>query len=149
MEDVDASSHIVQARTCAQTQHDAAVNDIHNTNDDTLDLAGLLNALDGVADSPGRIVIMTTNHPENLDPALIRPGRINISIQLNYMMHAEIVEMIEHYFGQGCCNSLEIPDLQNFSPAELEDMCIQAENATQLLELLVAYAQGKGMKNAA
>jgi ATP-dependent 26S proteasome regulatory subunit len=42
--------------------------------DDELDLAGLLNALDGVVDCPGRIVVMTTNHPERLDPALIRPG---------------------------------------------------------------------------
>lgn len=39
--------------------------------------AGLLNVLDGVVDTPNRIVIMTTNHPEKLDPALIRPGRIN------------------------------------------------------------------------
>ncbi|EFJ51652.1 hypothetical protein VOLCADRAFT_116304 [Volvox carteri f. nagariensis] len=45
--------------------------------DDDLNLAGLLNVLDGVVDTPNRIVIMTTNHPEKLDPALIRPGRIN------------------------------------------------------------------------
>ena len=31
---------------------------------DKLDLAGLLNVLDGVVDTPNRIVIMTTNHPE-------------------------------------------------------------------------------------
>ena len=37
---------------------------------------GLLNVLDGIVDTPGRIVIMTTNHPEALDAALIRPGRI-------------------------------------------------------------------------
>ena len=48
--------------------------------EDKLDLAGLLNVLDGVVDSPNRIVIMTTNHPEKLDPALIRPGRINRQI---------------------------------------------------------------------
>ena len=39
--------------------------------------AGLLNVLDGVVDCPNRIVVLTTNHPEKLDPALIRPGRIN------------------------------------------------------------------------
>ncbi|GLE11334.1 hypothetical protein PINS_up023714 [Pythium insidiosum] len=33
-----------------------------------LNLAGLLNVLDGVIDCPGRIIIMTTNHPEKLDP---------------------------------------------------------------------------------
>lgn len=31
--------------------------------DDELNLAGLLNVLDGVVDTPNRIVIMTTNHP--------------------------------------------------------------------------------------
>ena len=34
----------------------------------------MLNVLDGVVDCPNRIVVMTSNHPEKLDPALIRPG---------------------------------------------------------------------------
>ena len=38
---------------------------------DKLNLSGLLNVLDGFVDTPGRIVIMTSNHPELLDPALI------------------------------------------------------------------------------
>merc|ERR1719199_2189083 len=50
--------------------------------EDALNLAGLLNVLDGVVDSPGRILVMTTNHPEKLDAALIRPGRINKRIHL-------------------------------------------------------------------
>lgn len=48
-------------------------------------LQGVLNVLDGVVDSPGRIVIMTTNFPEALDAALIRPGRIDKKLHLNYM----------------------------------------------------------------
>ena len=43
--------------------------------------AGLLNVLDGVVDCPNRIVVLTTNHPEKLDPALIRPGRINKKVR--------------------------------------------------------------------
>lgn len=43
----------------------------------TLTFSGLLNALDGVAAAEGRIVFMTTNHVEHLDPALIRPGRVD------------------------------------------------------------------------
>lgn len=39
--------------------------------------SGLLNALDGVASADERIIFMTTNHPERLDPALIRPGRVD------------------------------------------------------------------------
>lgn len=41
--------------------------------------AGLLNALDGVTTPDGRIFIMTTNRPEELDPALVRPGRADIT----------------------------------------------------------------------
>jgi chaperone BCS1 len=45
-----------------------------------LSLSGLLNILDGVASQEGRILIMTTNHMEKLDKALIRPGRIDMII---------------------------------------------------------------------
>lgn len=44
----------------------------------SLTFSGLLNAIDGVTAQEGRIVIMTTNHPERLDPALVRPGRVDI-----------------------------------------------------------------------
>ncbi|KAF2662098.1 P-loop containing nucleoside triphosphate hydrolase protein [Lophiostoma macrostomum CBS 122681] len=40
-------------------------------------LAELLNAIDGAASVEGIVLIMTTNEPENLDPALVRPGRID------------------------------------------------------------------------
>jgi len=45
-----------------------------------LSFSGLLNAIDGVASHEGRILIMTTNHIEHLDSALIRPGRIDMQI---------------------------------------------------------------------
>ena len=44
---------------------------------DDLNLAGFLNVLDGVVETLRRMLIMTINHPEMLDPALIRPGRID------------------------------------------------------------------------
>lgn len=40
--------------------------------------SGFLNALDGVASGEERIIFMTTNHLERLDPALIRPGRVDL-----------------------------------------------------------------------
>ncbi|KAL9042619.1 MAG: hypothetical protein Q9214_003722 [Letrouitia sp. 1 TL-2023] len=43
-------------------------------------LSGLLNAIDGVASHEGRVLLMTTNFPEKLDEALIRPGRIDMKI---------------------------------------------------------------------
>jgi hypothetical protein len=65
---------------------------------DELNLSGLLNVLDGVVDSPGRIVIMTTNHVDHLDPALIRPGRIDKQLLLGYMEAVDVLSMLEHYF---------------------------------------------------
>ncbi|KAI1758356.1 BCS1 N terminal-domain-containing protein [Xylaria castorea] len=55
-----------------------------NTNPNTsfrLSLSGLLNILDGVASQEGRILIMTTNHAEKLDKALIRPGRVDMVVE--------------------------------------------------------------------
>jgi len=46
-----------------------------------LSLSGLLNILDGVASQEGRVLIMTTNHPEKLDKALIRPGRVDKMVE--------------------------------------------------------------------
>ncbi|KAH6693603.1 BCS1 N terminal-domain-containing protein [Plectosphaerella plurivora] len=46
-----------------------------------LSLSGLLNLLDGVASQEGRILIMTTNHAENLDKALLRPGRVDMTLE--------------------------------------------------------------------
>merc|ERR1719337_534516 len=65
---------------------------------DKLNLSGLLNVLDGVVDTPERIVVMTTNHPEILDPALIRPGRIDQKLLLGYMKWPNVVDMINHYY---------------------------------------------------
>merc|ERR1711953_923083 len=65
---------------------------------DKLNLSGLLNVLDGVVDTPERILVMTTNHPEMLDPALVRPGRIDKKILLGYMHPIYAVSMINHYF---------------------------------------------------
>ncbi|KAI1777104.1 BCS1 N terminal-domain-containing protein [Hypoxylon cercidicola] len=54
-----------------------------NTNNLTgrLSLSGLLNILDGVASQEGRVLIMTTNHRDQLDSALIRPGRVDMIVE--------------------------------------------------------------------
>ncbi|KZS98650.1 P-loop containing nucleoside triphosphate hydrolase protein [Sistotremastrum niveocremeum HHB9708] len=54
-------------------------NQLSDTN--TLSLSGLLNSLDGVAAAEGRILFATTNHLERLDPALSRPGRLDVWVE--------------------------------------------------------------------
>lgn len=63
-------------------------------------LAGLLNALDGVATPHGLMTFMTTNHIESLDPALIRPGRIDKRIELTAPSQYQIENMFEYVFDE-------------------------------------------------
>jgi chaperone BCS1 len=44
----------------------------------------VLNAIDGIISSHGRIIVATTNHIEKLDPALIRNGRFDLKIEVDY-----------------------------------------------------------------
>lgn len=48
-----------------------------------ISLSALLNVIDGVASQEGRILIMTTNHIEKLDEALIRPGRVDMTVHFD------------------------------------------------------------------
>jgi len=111
---------------------------------DKLNLSGLLNVLDGVVDCPDRIVVMTSNHPEKLDPALIRPGRVNLKLYLGYIELPEACEMCSHYFGQDLSaaqrefleRTWARADRHQFTPAQLEQLCAEADTLDQLLESL-------------
>lgn len=63
-----------------------------------LTLSGLLNAIDGVAASEGRILIMTTNDLDKLDPALVRSGRINEKVEVSYLTADDVVRMFSVFF---------------------------------------------------
>ncbi|KAJ6572781.1 P-loop containing nucleoside triphosphate hydrolase protein [Mycena vulgaris] len=53
-------------------------------------LSGLLNVIDGVSSDDGRLFFATTNHPERLDPALVRPGRVDMVVQYNLAIQDQI-----------------------------------------------------------
>lgn len=65
----------------------------NTTQQGQLSLSALLNILDGVAAQEGRVLIMTTNHVENLDKALIRPGRVDMMVKFQ-LADAEMSESI-------------------------------------------------------
>ncbi|KAJ3023731.1 UNVERIFIED_CONTAM: hypothetical protein HDU68_008487 [Siphonaria sp. JEL0065] len=58
-------------------------------------LSMLLNCLDGHMLNENIMVIMTTNHPEVLDPALIRPGRIDLHLSLGYCTRYQLIKMYQ------------------------------------------------------
>ncbi|KAG0206524.1 hypothetical protein BGX28_002054 [Mortierella sp. GBA30] len=60
--------------------------------------SGLLNALDGVASSEGRVIFMTTNHIEVLDPALIRPGRVDLREYVGDATPIQIRKMFKRFY---------------------------------------------------
>jgi chaperone BCS1 len=62
-----------------------------------ISFSGLLNALDGVRSQEGRILFMTTNHREKLDPALMRPGRADYHVQLNNASHAQMSRLFLNF----------------------------------------------------
>src|SRR5260370_20205053 len=63
-----------------------------------LTFSGLLNALDGVASPEGRVIVMTTNHMERLDPALIRPGRADVKLYFGNATADQARRLFERFF---------------------------------------------------
>ncbi|KAI0831259.1 BCS1 N terminal-domain-containing protein [Trametes gibbosa] len=63
--------------------------------------SGFLNALDGVASGEERVVFMTTNHPERLDPALIRPGRVDLAMLIDDASPQQTRRLFERFYGPG------------------------------------------------
>lgn len=63
--------------------------------------SGLLNAIDGVAARDGRILIITSNHPDKLDAALIRPGRVDMRCHFGLAGEEEAREMFRRFCPDG------------------------------------------------
>ncbi|WVF67684.1 hypothetical protein IAT40_002443 [Kwoniella sp. CBS 6097] len=61
-------------------------------------LSGLLNALDGVASSEGRLLFCTTNWREDIDPALARPGRCDVWIEFKHATHSQARNLFMHFY---------------------------------------------------
>ena len=66
---------------------------------DKVTLGTLLELMDGLIEFPGRMIIMTTNHPEVLDPALLRPGRIDMHIHFGRLRAIDIADIYKVWTG--------------------------------------------------
>lgn len=77
---------------------------------------GLLNALDGISTPDGRIFIMTTNFPDRLDAALIRPGRADVLEHFGLLEEAEQKTMASRFYGNCDFRPLTFP----VSPAAMQ-----------------------------
>ena len=106
LEDVDCQSDIVMERALKNENKNNDKEDRdtdktvleHYEDKHKVDLSFLLNLLDGVLENPGRIVIMTSNFPDMLDSALIRPGRIDVIAKFRNCSNATILQMLEFFY---------------------------------------------------
>lgn len=85
-------------------------------------LSGLLNALDGVASSEGRIVFMTTNYLDRLDAALIRPGRVDMKEYIGYCTRYQLEQMYRRFYNG--------PSVDEFATQFAENVLIENKNVS-------------------
>ena len=89
IEDIDVALPSKKRQKAIQTEKQGKRGDMRNKNSEykgSLTMSGVLNGIDGVTTANAQILIMTTNHKDDLDPALIRPGRYVIYFISNYHM---------------------------------------------------------------
>jgi hypothetical protein len=100
-EDVDCMTDIVKRRSNdSETPTRETVSKNMDLQNDALSLSFLLNVLDGTMAPENVIFIMTTNHKEILDPALIRPGRMDISIGIKKCDKYQVQQIYFDLFGK-------------------------------------------------
>lgn len=91
---------------------------------DELSLSCILNTIDGIVEHHGRILIITTNYINQLDTALIRPGRIDMKVNFTKCTHKMCVDIIEHFYNKKIKKDFVFPELK-YSPAELLELCFR------------------------
>ena len=139
-----------QRETKPREQHkkDNQDNKDNKDNKDEITLSFLLNLLDGVLETPNRILIITSNYPEKLDKALIRPGRIDLNIHFDLADMEMILDMFQHFYN---LTALEAKKLELdskidkiFTPAEIISvLCNNYKSARDAVASLNCLAQSK------
>ncbi|KAL9328788.1 hypothetical protein ACSQ67_003791 [Phaseolus vulgaris] len=114
-------------------------------------LSGLLNYMDGLWSSGGeeRIIIFTTNHKEKIDPALLRPGRMDMHIHLSFLKGKAFRILASNYLDVKGDHPLfqQIDDLLEkiqVTPAVVGEQLMRYEDPDVCLEKLVQFLKQKG-----
>jgi chaperone BCS1 len=128
VEDVDRSRPM--ARPAARAEVD------QQTGGDGATTAGLLNAVDGPISGEGRLLVFTTNHPGGLDPALLRPGRVDYRLEFRTADRAQARELFLRFFpGQAAAADEFAAALGNraFTMADLQGTLLAAETESDAI----------------
>ena len=139
LEDIDCMSKIAHARTSDYS--------LINEEDSSDDRQGpmlktgptqscLLNALDGLSPPHGRVLVMSTNHPEKLDAALTRPGRIDVIVKLEMCSPEHIIQLYKLYYKKQLdneiVNTLADADCKKLSPADASSIFLKYRRDSRL-----------------
>ncbi|GMH14883.1 hypothetical protein Nepgr_016724 [Nepenthes gracilis] len=118
-----------------------------------LTLSGLLNFIDGLWSSCGdeRIIIFTTNNKDKLDPALLRPGRMDMHIHMSYLTTQGFKILASNYLGITGYHRLveEIERLiatTSITPAQVAEDLMRSEEPDVALEGVCRLLKGKIME---
>jgi chaperone BCS1 len=106
-----------------------------------ISFSGLLNALDGVGAQEGRIIVLTTNHRERLDPALIRPGRIDLEVELGNATGSQLRGLLQRFYPEANVQIERIVAAYrsgSLSPAQVQQVLIAADSLDEAEASLLA-----------
>ena len=112
------------------------------------DLSCFLNILDGIIELYGIMIILTTNHPEKIDEALIRPGRIDFKYEFKKCTKNIIVDMIKLKFNLSANQINEHKQINKFkdyilSPAEIQCILFEFDNVELCIKHIVKQTELK------
>ncbi|CAH2035515.1 unnamed protein product, partial [Thlaspi arvense] len=146
IEDIDCGSDA----SCKRKEKSAELQ--NKKFEDGISLSGLLNFVDGLWSSCGeeRIIIFTTNHKEKLDPALLRPGRMDVHILMDYctpFVFKKLVALYLKIYNHVLYDPIEKLVLKvSVTPAEVTQQLMANKNADIALKDLLEFLKAKKMK---
>ena len=101
--------------------------------------SGFINALDGVAAHEGSVVFLTTNHPQLIDEAAIRSGRVDFRMELGLCDRDQLQRMYRKFFDDEAA-ALRFADAvaaDRWSPAQVQERLLKAATADEAIGLFV------------
>ncbi|WP_328856873.1 AAA family ATPase [Williamsia herbipolensis] len=105
--------------------------------------SGLLNVLDGMFTPHGMIGVLTTNHRDRLDPAILRPGRIDVQLELGPATTWQVRQLFRAFYDREPADDIRVFDNPNMRPTSADVIeafkghLYDADGAEQALRELV------------
>jgi chaperone BCS1 len=112
-------------------------------------LSGLLNFIDGLWSSCGdeRIIVFTTNYKDKLDPALLRPGRMDMHIHMSYCTPCGFKILASNYLNvkeHSLCSEIDELIMETeVTPAEVAEELMKNEDVDTTLTGLIGFLERK------